>query len=145
MDATIITKLPPMKKCYVCKENRPFTDFHKKDYYKALKIYECLSCRRARIKDKNFHLQKFWPELSPEDRTEKYKEMQTQQNDLCAICSRPETAKCGKTTRRLAVDHCHKTGKVRSLLCADCNRGLGVFKENTDFMQSAIKYLLKHK
>jgi recombination endonuclease VII len=49
-----------------------------------------------------------------------YDRMLLHQKGLCAICSRP----C-PTGKRLAVDHCHKTHKVRGLLCAHCNRNLG--------------------
>lgn len=54
----------------------------------------------------------------------------------CLICNRqvlfPE---------RLNVDHDHKTGKIRGLLCGDCNRGLGCFKDNPEALKNAIKYL----
>jgi len=50
----------------------------------------------------------------------------------------------GKATT-LAVDHNHDTGKVRELLCNTCNNGLGCFKDDPKLLQSAIKYLNKHK
>ena len=54
----------------------------------------------------------------------------------CHICG----GQC-KTGRRLAVDHCHKTGKVRGVLCANCNRALGMFQENPDVVKKALRYL----
>lgn len=57
------------------------------------------------------------------------------QNHVCAICKRPET---GKT---LAVDHCHRTGKVRGLLCAKCNQGIGMFDDNASSLRTAAEYL----
>lgn len=47
---------------------------------------------------------------------------------------------CGKA-EKLVVDHDHETGKVRGLLCNHCNRGLGHFRDNTQFLEDAIKYL----
>jgi len=44
-----------------------------------------------------------------------------------------------------AVDHCHKTGKIRGILCRKCNLGLGAFKDNIDFIEKAIKYLEKYE
>ena len=59
----------------------------------------------------------------------------------CEICgkSREENGK------KLAVDHCHETGKVRGSLCSMCNKGLGSFKDNTESLKEAIKYLEKNK
>jgi len=67
-----------------------------------------------------------------------YDEMFRKQNGVCAICKLPEI------TRRLAVDHNHKTGKVRELLCAKCNRLLGFAAEDKQTLQSAINYLERH-
>ena len=58
-----------------------------------------------------------------------------EQKGVCKICSLPELNK------RLVVDHNHTTGKVRSLLCDNCNRGLGLFKENIGRLLSAIEYI----
>lgn len=68
---------------------------------------------------------------------EKYNEMRESQNYCCAICCKHET----DSALDMAVDHCHSTGKVRGLLCKDCNAGLGHFKDNIDFLKSAIQYL----
>jgi hypothetical protein len=42
---------------------------------------------------------------------------------------------------KLAVDHCHDTGKVRRLLCHNCNRALGLFKDNSDILRKAADYV----
>jgi len=65
------------------------------------------------------------------------------QSNLCAICRLPQRP--FKSARSLYLDHCHTTGKHREFLCSDCNSGLGFFKDNTELMNVAIKYLLKHK
>lgn len=68
-----------------------------------------------------------------------YDRMLWKQNGRCAICGVE-----GNGGRRLVVDHDHKTGAVRSLLCDGCNQGLGAFKENPDALRAAISYLLEH-
>ncbi len=75
-----------------------------------------------------------------------YKEKAVSQGDCCAICGNPETGIDGKTKtlKRLAVDHCHTTGKIRDLLCWRCNQTLGQVKESTDLLKKMIAYLEKH-
>jgi hypothetical protein len=69
------------------------------------------------------------------------------QNGKCDICGKEEVAihNSTKTPIKLAVDHCHSTTKIRGLLCQDCNRGLGHFHDDIIRMESAIKYLRKHR
>ena len=66
-----------------------------------------------------------------------YDKMLNNQNGVCAICG-----KVNLTRRRLAVDHNHKTGKVRGLLCGKCNKAIGLFEDNPEILGKAIKYLL---
>lgn len=65
-----------------------------------------------------------------------YDELLKKQGNVCAICGK-ELEK-GK---RLAVDHNHKTGKIRGLLCVNCNMMLGMSKDNINTLKNAIKYL----
>jgi Recombination endonuclease VII len=50
---------------------------------------------------------------------------------------------CGTAERRLHLDHCHKTGRVRGLLCTLCNTGIGALKESVQVLRSAIEYIEK--
>lgn len=74
---------------------------------------------------------------------EEYDTILKEQNNVCAICKNPETAKEHRTgnVRKLAIDHCHTTNKVRGLLCASCNQGLGKFKDSINLLENAIKYI----
>lgn len=59
----------------------------------------------------------------------------------CAICNLHQA----ELSLTLAVDHCHKTGKIRGLLCVNCNQGIGKFKDSVFLLEAAIKYLQKSK
>ncbi len=65
-----------------------------------------------------------------------YNALLVKQGGVCAICG--ET--CG-TGKMLAVDHCHKSGKIRGLLCFDCNSGIGKLKDDVEMLHRAISYL----
>ncbi len=73
---------------------------------------------------------------------EQYEKMLWDQNGLCAICGRRQSK---AQSERLHVDHDHKTGAVRALLCMPCNMGLGHFEDDIDRMERAIQYLKQHK
>lgn len=73
-----------------------------------------------------------------------YDEMLDRQGGCCAICGSddPKQKPNGYSSRySFAVDHCHRTGAVRGLLCRNCNQGLGHFDDNRDSLQQAISYL----
>lgn len=72
---------------------------------------------------------------------EKFNNMLREQNYNCAICAQ-HMSNCTKKT--LYVDHCHKTGKIRKLICGNCNSGLGMFKDRIDLLQLAISYIKEH-
>jgi hypothetical protein len=70
---------------------------------------------------------------------EQYNNMKIQQEYKCYICQRHEK----EFKRSLAVDHCHKTGKVRALLCGHCNAALGNFYDSVELVEKAKQYLDK--
>lgn len=72
---------------------------------------------------------------------EVYERMLEEQGGLCAICGGEGFVMKESHTMKLAVDHCHSTGAVRGLLCHNCNRALGLFKDNPAHLAKAISYL----
>lgn len=68
---------------------------------------------------------------------DEYYEMLEAQDHVCAICGGTDEG------RRLAVDHCHVTGKVRQLPCSKCNRGLRFFQDDPALLERAIAYLAR--
>ncbi len=69
-----------------------------------------------------------------------YQAMLIAQGNSCAICKMPFNH-TGPRFEKPQVDHCHASGKVRGLLCTECNQGLGRFKDNAEALTAAIEYL----
>jgi hypothetical protein len=69
-----------------------------------------------------------------------YNKMFEEQGGCCAACGEYQS----KFKRSLAVDHDHKTGKIRGLLCKNCNAALGNVRDNINTLDGLIKYLLKN-
>lgn len=77
---------------------------------------------------------------------EVYDELYLKQNGLCDICGNNVGHKTAKgKDAKLALDHCHKTNKVRGLLCNKCNRCLGYLNDDLNYLQNMVKYLKKHQ
>ena len=74
---------------------------------------------------------------------EEYEALMLKQNNCCAICHQPEKQILNGKLKRLAIDHCHTTRKVRGLLCQRCNTGIGRFDDNVALLKQAIQYLEK--
>ena len=70
---------------------------------------------------------------------EDYDNLFSMQGGVCYICTNPP----GK--HRLSVDHDHKSGRIRGLLCHNCNHALGKFKDNISLLLRAVKYLIKRR
>lgn len=68
---------------------------------------------------------------------ERYEEMLRGQNERCAICKEHKDS----FDKAFAVDHCHKTGRIRGLLCSNCNAGVGFFRDDPKNLVWAIEYL----
>lgn len=75
--------------------------------------------------------------LSMED----YEHLLSKQNNTCAGCLKSKD----QFKRHFAVDHCHKTGKIRGLLCVRCNVVLGQAKDDIETLKRLIEYLESHK
>jgi hypothetical protein len=68
----------------------------------------------------------YWPHLNGQQALVKYHGVMEAQNGVCAICRKPESTLRSGVLLMLAVDHDHKTGQVRGLLCNNCNRAEGL-------------------
>ena len=111
------------KICTNCNEIKNIEDFKNKGKYKKFSF--CNICHKKKIKAKYYGIS-----------VELYERLILEQNNLCKICKKPNS-----NGRDLSIDHCHITGKVRGLLCNNCNVALGLLKENILVLEEAIRYL----
>ena len=129
-----------MKKCPKCKLNLNESDFYKdnrnckkchlenmKDYHSRNKEKVALINRKHKLK-KNYN-------ISIDD----YNLMLSNQNGCCKICGTKELKRKG--VKYFCVDHDHKNGNVRGLLCHDCNVLVGKLKDSLDLCKKVIQYL----
>lgn len=141
------------KECSYCSSIKPHSEFHKDKNNTRGKglAYYCKTC--ALYKGKQFHSlkNKDNPEYKEKVRQqylkrtfgiskETFLELLNQQNGKCLICGIGLLEK-GTLTH---IDHCHTTNKIRGILCTNCNRGLGHFKDNILILRMAIQYLEQH-
>ena len=136
------------KNCTKCSTVKPFEDFYKdKTARLGLSAY-CKSCMKAKSKSHREANPRRKKDLDLRYKfnitIEEFDAMLTAQGGVCAICK-----KVNSNGRALSVDHDHSCcpGKescgqcVRSLLCGDCNMGLGKFRDNPELLRAAIGYL----
>lgn len=132
------------KQCSICEIVKPLNEFAKRKNRKSGLYCYCKKCAcKAKTK---------WKRDNPEKdilcrrksmlkrrygvTLEQYDRMLEEQNGVCAICGG-----VNKGGWRLAVDHDHDTGKVRGLLCQNCNRRVGELENNPTLFRSTINYL----
>lgn len=136
-------------KCTSCSELKPFSDFIKSNN-NGNKCKACRSkwkkeyYRRPGVKEKERkHFLNSYFKRKYGITYEQYTDMFLKQNGKCAICGKEKNYHDFRSSKRinLAVDHCHKTGKVRGLLCIICNNGLGAFKDDLKLFLKAMRYI----
>ena len=125
------------KRCTQCKLVKSLDAFHHRSRRDGTHGYQpkCKACRSAYSREKGYYLKRDY-NLSIED----YRTMLESQDYVCAICG----LSC-RTQQNLVVDHDHKTGQVRGLLCRGCNSMLGYIMDDVTTLKNAIAYLEKHR
>lgn len=90
-------------------------------------------------KKKLSSLRRYWPHLTLKECEIERQKLSDAQDARCAICGKPES----HFSKRLAVDHNHKSGKVRGLLCFRCNKFL-LGRHTIESASKILEYLLKY-
>lgn len=151
------------KTCQHCKALKPLTAFNREVVRHDGLRRRCKTCDAAHVTewrrnnlDKAAKLQKEWRQKNPNRSADyslrknygielgTYDKMLAEQEGRCAICG--TTAPGGQprkdgTPARFHVDHCHDSGKVRGLLCHNCNVGIGNMRHSKEILEKAIAYV----
>ena len=135
---------PGMKYCSMCSEHLPLESFPKASRSHDGRFTWCTPCTRQRNRARTPEQKRNWALRSKYGITlQQYEEMLEAQGSRCAICQTKESNPDRKLAP-FAVDHCHATGKVRSLLCSNCNFMLGAARDDVSTLTAAIRYLTEH-
>jgi hypothetical protein len=87
---------------------------------------------------RNYHIKKAYGITA-----EQYEALLQGQGGACAICGRLPNG-TNHVEQSLVIDHCHDTGKVRGLLCNNCNSGMGIIGDSVEHLEAAIEYLKRY-
>lgn len=147
------------KTCLSCKKDKPLSEFYRRARRPDGRQPNCSVCQRS--------VAKAWRDAHPLYHRERLKRdpqyfrrsklrrlygialedfdaMLGHQHGLCAICGRPERRGIKDSLAPLVVDHDHRSGRVRGLLCHSCNVSLAVV-ESPEFIAAAQAYLARSR
>jgi len=117
------------KRCKSCQTDFPETDEHFPRHSEGHLHARCHICHAEYIRNKNL-LDRYGITA------EQWDAMYVAQEGKCAVC---RASDC-----KLILDHCHSTGRVRELLCLNCNSGIGKLGDDPVRVAAALKYLRRH-
>lgn len=144
------TSADAVKQCSECGETKPISDFYLTSDRKRPRA-KCKVCHRAEcrerwhndatLRERNYD---GWLRRTYGICLDEYNVLAESQSWVCAICGhepKVRYADKGRYAHRLHLDHCHETGRVRGLLCFNCNRRISAFERTGPWLSQAIAYL----
>jgi hypothetical protein len=152
LDNLLLIRLPDCtssKECTRCHQVKPLDAFAPRGTGRAKRHSACIECNHTRTSElrqdpavsKRLSERGYFSKIKCQfglDR-DTYSQMLSGQEGKCAICRQLPSKK------KLSVDHCHATGRVRGLLCTTCNSLLGRCKDNPQILRLAVEYLRCYK
>lgn len=128
--------------CRLCKLSKPKKDMRPDKRIQRGYSTICKACdsklagkryRRNKRQKQDYDLKRNYG-ISMDD----YDKMSTAQGHRCAICG---TKEMGKNKSRFSVDHDHITGRIRALLCSQCNHAIGLMNDDPELLEKAAEYV----
>ena len=137
------------KICSICRQEKPLSEYYRRKTRKNAVQSACKICCLKRLNDfnktkegkicqKNYFEkhQRRYTILQAGLTIKDYDNIFERQNECCAICGKHQS----KFTKHFDIDHNHKTGEIRGLLCHNCNKNLGLYENNQrNFKQHIVK------
>lgn len=117
------------KKCSQCKDTKRIEEFHKDSGRRDGLSVRCAECAKLNSRKANYARLGIT--------IEEYDRLFSKQEGRCAICHRHRN----ELKQELSIDHNHRNGKVRELLCVKCNSLLGYANDSVELLSNAIDYL----
>jgi len=125
------------KECLMCGSIKPLDNFDQDKSCRFGLKSTCRNCRSSTVKELS---RKAYLKFNYKLSLDAYNQLLLSQHNLCAICN---IDLLSLDVKEINIDHCHTTGKVRGVLCRQCNLGLGHFKDDLISLNNAINYLIK--
>lgn len=160
----------PMRTCKRCGKEKSEGEFYLRDAASGRRRGTCKACDKAREREKyaedpdyyKVKAARWAAENAERDRQlrrrnkpdqhrrqkygitpEQYEAMKAEQGGRCAICRDP-LAEPESGRRSPHVDHCHRTGANRGILCHGCNTGIGSLRDDPEIVARALAYLRRY-
>lgn len=138
-----------LKFCKICKIEKSVDLFYKDKRRKNGLAYECKDCKKMEVAKSRIKNPERWKAKRHRNMIKEkfglhkndYDMMYKKQNEKCAICEIHQN----NLDKKLFVDHCHSSDKIRGLLCQKCNFMIGLANDSQKILYKAIEYLEKFK
>lgn len=149
-----------VRKCKKCSEEKPLELFRKNKSCAEGRTYECLVCTREYKRNLEASNKEHFKKYKKKYRTQgsrraecikkdygisydEYVDIYNRDLGKCRICSKTLAIEKTENLETASIDHCHKSGRIRGILCGKCNIGIGMFDENLDLLLKARDYLIE--
>lgn len=116
-----------LKSCTKCEVLKPLSEFYKKDRATGRLDGKCKACRIVEQRERTLGIT-----------DEEYWDLYRIQDGRCGICNRRLYSKRYKA---FCVDHNHETGEIRGLLCHNCNRAIGMLRDDPATIRRAAEWV----
>lgn len=128
------------KKCARCKVTKPYNEFYMRDGGRYVTSM-CIDCSKEYYEENKDHIREMRRKQRLGLPLGTYNYLLGVYGAKCGICGTTEPVGTGSNNKQFSIDHDHRTGLVRGLLCTNCNVGIGMLQHRASLLKSAIEYL----